>query len=37
LIRLLGPAILKRVIPVVAAVAALTLLGRHLFRRGAKK
>jgi carbon monoxide dehydrogenase subunit G len=37
LIRLVGPAILKRVIPVAAAVAALTLLGRRLFRRNAKK
>jgi len=37
LVRLVGPAILKRVVPVVAAVAALALLGwrfRHLFRRG---
>jgi len=36
LVRLVGPAILKRVVPV-AAVAALALLGlrfRHLFRRG---
>jgi carbon monoxide dehydrogenase subunit G len=37
LIRLVGPAILKRVVPVAAVVAALTLLGRRLFRRGAKK
>jgi carbon monoxide dehydrogenase subunit G len=40
LIRLVGPAILKRVIPVAAALAALALLGRrfrHIFRRGAKK
>jgi carbon monoxide dehydrogenase subunit G len=37
LIRLVGPAILKRVVPVVVALAALTLLGRRLFRRGAKK
>jgi carbon monoxide dehydrogenase subunit G len=37
LIRLVGPAILKRVVPVAAALAALTLLGRRLFRRGAKK
>ncbi len=37
LIRLVGPAILKRVVPVAAAVAALTLLGRRLLRRGAKK
>ncbi len=37
LVRLVGPAILKRVLPVAAAVAALALLGRrfrHLFRRG---
>jgi uncharacterized protein len=37
LIRLVGPAILKRVVPVAAAVAALTLLARRLFRRGTKK
>jgi uncharacterized protein len=37
LIRLVGPAILKRVIPVAAAVAVLTLLARRLFRRNAKK
>jgi carbon monoxide dehydrogenase subunit G len=40
LVRLVGPAILKRIVPVAAAVAALTLLGRrfrHLFRRGAQK
>ncbi len=40
LVRLVGPAILKRVVPVVAAVAALALLGRrfrHLFRRGGKE
>ena len=39
LIRLVGPAILKRVIPIAAAVAALALLGRrlrHLLRRGKK-
>jgi len=37
LVRLVGPAILKRVVPVAAAVAALALLARrfrHLFRRG---
>jgi uncharacterized protein len=36
LVRLVGPAILKRVVPVAAVVAALALLGRrfrHLFRR----
>jgi uncharacterized protein len=37
LIRLVGPAILKRVVPVAAAVAALALLARRLFRRGTKK
>ena len=40
LVRLVGPAILKRVVPVAAAVAALALLGRrfrHLFRRGGKE
>ena len=39
LVRLVGPAILKRVIPVAAVVAVLALLGnrlRHVFRRGAK-
>jgi carbon monoxide dehydrogenase subunit G len=39
LIRLVGPAILKRVVPVAAALAALTLLtllARRLFRRGTK-
>src|SRR5512142_1522463 len=39
LVRLVGPAILKRVLPVAAVAAVLALLGRrfrHLFRRGAK-
>jgi carbon monoxide dehydrogenase subunit G len=39
LVRLVAPAILKRVLPVAAAVAAVALLGRrfrHLFRRGGK-
>jgi carbon monoxide dehydrogenase subunit G len=39
LIRLVGPAILKRVVPVAIAVAGLVLLGRrfrHLFQRGGK-
>jgi len=39
LVRLVGPAILKRVIPIAVAVAALTLLGRrfrHLLRRGGR-
>jgi carbon monoxide dehydrogenase subunit G len=33
LVKLVGPAILKRVVPVAAVAAALALLGRHLFRR----
>jgi carbon monoxide dehydrogenase subunit G len=37
LVRLVGPAILKRVVPVAAGLAALTLLARRLFRRSAKK
>jgi uncharacterized protein len=37
LIRLVGPSILKRVVPVAVALAVLTLLGRRLLRRGAKK
>jgi carbon monoxide dehydrogenase subunit G len=40
LIRLVGPSILKRVVPVAAGLAALALLGRrfrHVFRRGTKK
>jgi len=40
LVRLVGPAILKRVVPVAAVVAALALIGRrlrHLLRRGAQK
>jgi uncharacterized protein len=40
LIRLVGPSILKRVVPVAVALAALALLGRrfrHIFRRGAKE
>jgi hypothetical protein len=40
LVRLVGPAILKRVVPVAAVAAALALLGRrfrHLLRRGARK
>jgi uncharacterized protein len=40
LIRLVGPAILKRVVPVAAGLAVLALLGRrfrHVFRRRAKK
>lgn len=39
LVRLVGPAILKRIIPIAAGLAALTLLARrfrHLFRRGTK-
>jgi uncharacterized protein len=37
LVRLVGPAILKRAVPAAAALAALTLLARRLFRRGARK
>ena len=37
LIRLVGPAILKRVIPLAAIGAALALLGRRLLRRGRAK
>ncbi len=37
LIRLVGPSILKRVVPVAAGLAVLALLGRRLFRRGTKK
>jgi carbon monoxide dehydrogenase subunit G len=37
LVRLIGPSILKRVVPVAAGLAALALLGRRLFRRGARK
>jgi len=39
LVRLVGPAVLKRVVPVAAAVAVVVLLGRrfrHLLRRGPK-
>ena len=36
LIKLAGPALLKRVIPVAVAAAVLALLGRRLFRRGGK-
>jgi carbon monoxide dehydrogenase subunit G len=36
LIKLVGPALLKRVIPAAVVAAALALLGRRLFRRGAK-
>jgi len=37
LVRLVGPAILKRIVPVAAIAAALALLGRRLFRRGRAK
>jgi len=40
LVRLVGPALLKRAIPIAAGLAALALLGRrfrHLFRRSSKK
>ena len=36
LIKLVGPSLLKRVIPVAVVAAALALLGRRLFRRNAK-
>ena len=36
LVRLVGPSILKRVVPVVAGVAVLAVLGRYLFRRNRK-
>ena len=34
LVSLVGPAILKRVVPVLLAVAVITLLGRRFLRRG---
>ncbi len=37
LVRLVGPAILKRVLPVAAIAAALALLGRRLFRRSRRE
>jgi uncharacterized protein len=37
LVRLVGPAILKRVVPVAAIAAALAFLGRRLWRRGRTK
>ncbi len=36
LVSLVGPAILKRVVPVAAALAVLALLGRYLFRRSGR-
>jgi len=33
LVRLVGPAVLKRVLPVAAGIAALVLLGRHFRHR----
>ena len=36
LVKLVGPSLLKRVIPVAVAAAGLALLGRWLFRRGGK-
>ena len=36
LVKLVGPSLLKRVIPVAVAAAGLALLGRWLFRRGAR-
>ena len=36
LVKLMGPALLKRVVPVAVVAAVLALLGRRLFRRGGK-
>jgi uncharacterized protein len=36
LVKLVGPAVLKRVVPVAVVAAVLALLGRRLFRRGGK-
>ncbi len=36
LVKLVGPALLKRVVPVAVIAAVLALLGRRLFRRGGK-
>ena len=36
LVKLVGPALLKRVVPVAAVAAVLALLGRRLFRRGGR-
>jgi hypothetical protein len=36
LVKLVGPALLKRVVPVAVVAALLALLGRRLFRRGEK-
>src|SRR4029077_19935059 len=36
LVKLVGPALLKRVVPVAVVAAVLALLGRRLFRRGGK-
>jgi hypothetical protein len=36
LVKLVGPSLLKRVVPAVVAAAGLALLGRWLFRRNAK-
>ena len=36
LVKLVGPSLLKRVVPVVVGAAGLALLGRWLFRRGGK-
>ena len=37
LVKLVGPALLKRVVPVAVVAAVLALLGRRLFRRGGKE
>src|SRR5437879_5870057 len=36
LVKLVGPALLKRVVPVAVVAAVLAVLGRRLFRRGGK-
>jgi hypothetical protein len=36
LVKLVGPALLKRVVPVAVVAAVLALLGRRLYRRGGK-
>jgi len=36
LVKLMGPALLKRVVPVAVVAAVLALLGRRLYRRGGK-
>ena len=36
MVKLVGPSILKRVVPAAVVAAVLALLGRRLFRRGGK-